>query len=703
MCQPRYFGVEYMINPWMEGNLGRARAQRAMAQWEQLYRELSARAEVDVFDPVPGLPDMAFAANAGLVFEENFIASQFRVAQRRPEIPYFVQWGRRRGLRVFQLEGSAPFEGEGDALFQPGQRLLWAGYGIRSSLESHRSLSELTQAEVVSLRLIDPRFYHLDTCFCPMPEGRGFYYPEAFDLPSLKAIRSRIAPEQRIEIDEDDAMHFACNAVVLGDTLILNYASQRLRSQLEQWGFEVVLCPLDEFLLAGGAAKCLVLRLDHDLPSRPRHAPPPRSAISDRVMELTGHLLDSGVMGQLLDVAGELGVSVQIIEFHPAARREQLSSLRFRLTATSPQRLEKAVSQLAQLGAQPAQEERDARLLPVTQPSTAPAEFYVTTPHPTDVRLQGQWIRAQHQRAGSVLAVDSPLPDTPSLLPTVRCLPLRELQAGQQVVCGVEGVRIHTPSRFPGDLGNAPFGSGYPGTSYVEAAIEQIAWEMHRVRERGGKTLVVAGPALIAAGGCQRLASLLRQGYVHGLLAGNAFGVLDIELALGQSVEATAQPPAQEPVAGVQETSAGALRAINCIRECGGIAQAVSRQMLQGGVLFECVSAAIPYVLVSSIRDEEPLPETCTNVLEAQQRYGQLLEDADIVLVLASRLHGLAIRSLAPSTVHIYCVDINPAMALRIAEHTSSDSLGVVLDVGLFLNLLASRLANNANFMVHRT
>ena len=267
LCPPRFYGVEYVINPWMEGNVGRADQARAAAQWDGLRAALASRTRLELVDPVAGLPDMVFMANAGLVLDDVFVPARLHFPERRPETPHVTEWFRQRGYRVLELRGPGTFEGEGDALFQPGAPLLWAGYGVRSSLQAQRELAGLLGVEIVPLRLVDPRFYHLDTCFCPLPDGRLIYYPDAFDRDSLATIVTRVPAERRFAVDAPDAFGFACNAIVAGDAFLTNCAGEALQEQLARWGLTAVVCPLDQFLLAGGAAKCLSLTLGHPVSS----------------------------------------------------------------------------------------------------------------------------------------------------------------------------------------------------------------------------------------------------------------------------------------------------------------------------------------------------------------------------------------------------------------------------------------------------
>ncbi|MDR6674881.1 arginine deiminase-related protein [Xanthomonas sp. 1678] len=263
MCAPQHFAVDYVINPWMEGNVHAASRERAQAQWDALVAAAEAAgARVERIAPAAGLPDMVFSANAGLVLGDSFVPSRFRHAERRGEEALFADWCRRAGLRIRTLPAHLRFEGAGDALLDRGARRLWMGHGHRSDLAAAHALAELLDIEVIPLRLVDPRFYHLDTCFCPLRDGYLLYYPAAFDNYAQEAIARRVPPARRIAVSEADALAFACNAVDLDQRLLLNHASPALCAALARIGYRVVQTPLDEFLKAGGAAKCLTLRLD---------------------------------------------------------------------------------------------------------------------------------------------------------------------------------------------------------------------------------------------------------------------------------------------------------------------------------------------------------------------------------------------------------------------------------------------------------
>ena len=272
MCPPDFYDVRYVINPWMEGNISRSSRALAVQQWAGLHAALSRFADVLLAPPAPGSPDMVFAANAGLVRDGCVLLSSFLHPERQDEEEHFRAWFAAAGYKVHELPRDTPFEGEGDALFTADGAQLWVGHGWRTSEASLARIGELWSTEVRPLRLVDPRFYHVDTCFCPLSNGDVMYFPAAFDADSLALIEASFPLENRIIVKEADAACFACNAVNVGWTILLNEISAGLRATLESRGFEVVETPLSEFLKAGGAAKCLVLRLSelevtHALPS----------------------------------------------------------------------------------------------------------------------------------------------------------------------------------------------------------------------------------------------------------------------------------------------------------------------------------------------------------------------------------------------------------------------------------------------------
>lgn len=684
MCPPDHYEVDYVINPWMDGNIRKSSRERAVSQWEALFKMIKERAVVDCVAPQVGWPDLVFTANAGLVLGEQVVLSRFMHEERQGEEPYFQEWFEQNGFKVHLLPPEIPFEGAGDALLDRGDGCLWAGYGFRTELESHELIAEWLQVEVLSLRLVDERFYHLDTCFCPLEGGYLLYYPPAFDFYSNQLIERRVPAQKRIVVEESDALEFACNAVNIGLTVIMNRASEGLKRQLEQVGFELLETPLREFLKAGGAAKCLTLRVNEPIVQ----VAPTRTPLERCIVHLHGHLLSSGLMNKALDLIIDRGGSFQVLDFQLGKERQSLSTAKVRILAPSKELLEDITSQLFVLGVtEPPRAEHDAMLVSVTQAGVAPADFYATSAYPTEVRVEGAWHQAAHQRRNSVLVV---APGEAG--PVVVCKLIASLGVGDQVVVGIDGIRAQRslPQReLRGERGFRSIGKGVSNERRMELAVEQVAWELRRIRDQGGKVVVAAGAALIHSGGQGHLSQLVREGYVQALLGGNAFAACDIELSLfGTSMGVDMQRGFS--LLGGHRNS---LRAINEIRRCGGVEDAVKEGLLKSGILYECVQHQIPFCLAGAMGDDVTLPETEMDLLTVQRQHTALLEDADLVLALSTASHAMGMVSATKASVKCLTVDINTAVIDRVSTHKEVGSIGLVTDVGLFLNLLLRQLS----------
>ncbi len=261
MCAPDYYDVNYVINPWMQDNCGRIDTKLARQQWDNLRTLLSAHADIALVPPQPGWPDMVFTANAGIVLGKQVVVSHFLARERQGEEPFFHDWFKKDGFEILPWPEDMSFEGAGDALWDRGQPLLWIGSGFRSAATAPSLLQSVFGRPVAHLQLVDPRFYHLDTCLCPLEGGYLMYFPAAFDDAGLLEIESRIPAEKRIIVPEQDALEFACNTVDINKHVFMNMASVDLQSRLKAAGFTPTVTPLSEFMKAGGAAKCLTLKL----------------------------------------------------------------------------------------------------------------------------------------------------------------------------------------------------------------------------------------------------------------------------------------------------------------------------------------------------------------------------------------------------------------------------------------------------------
>jgi lysine-ketoglutarate reductase/saccharopine dehydrogenase-like protein (TIGR00300 family) len=399
--------------------------------------------------------------------------------------------------------------------------------------------------------------------------------------------------------------------------------------------------------------------------------------LQERV-EAQGHLIDSHIMEQIFDTVVEFHGRFEVEQFRIGRTNSEPSYLRLKIDTGDSESMEKILSQLLGLGCSMV-ESGDAELYTVARDCCAPEDFYSTTNHRTYIRRDGQWLEVQNQRMDALIVVQGD---------QAWCRRLRDVRAGDQVVTGMRGIRVVPESKERDRLAFAFMSNGISSERQVETAVRQTAALIEQVRSAGQKIVVVAGPVVVHTGGAAPLSRLIREGYVDALLSGNALGVHDVEAALlGTSLGIRQSDGRQE-----EHGHRNHMRAINAIYHCGGIRGAVESGRLQIGVLYECVRRNVPFVLAGSLRDDGPLPDTITDMNQAQDAYAEQLKGAGLVLCLGSMLHSIAVGNMLPSWVRIVCVDINPAVATKVSDRGTGQAVGVVTDVGLFLDLLARTL-----------
>ncbi|MDD3237328.1 MAG: arginine deiminase-related protein [Candidatus Gastranaerophilales bacterium] len=260
MCAPKHYGIKYEINPWMNVNV-QADNKLALSQWNNLYSILKddLKADVKLVVPKEDVPDMVFTANAALMHGNKALIAKFKYPQRAPEERYFAEWFFENGYEVHMMPENMAFEGAGDALYLGD--VLFSGYVPRTDIAAHTYISDLFGIEVLSLELVNKNFYHLDTCFCPLTDGYVIYFPGAFDEYGNKVIEANVPEEKRIIVNEEEAAYFTCNAVNIGDTVVTNLTTERFDKLLANKGFKHIQTDLSEYMKAGGAAKCLTLKI----------------------------------------------------------------------------------------------------------------------------------------------------------------------------------------------------------------------------------------------------------------------------------------------------------------------------------------------------------------------------------------------------------------------------------------------------------
>jgi hypothetical protein len=438
---------------------------------------------------------------------------------------------------------------------------------------------------------------------------------------------------------------------------------------------------------------------------------------ASRTVELEGHIIDSGMMQQAFGIVMDMGGNFDVEEFEVGTHKEAESYCRMAVFADSDSELQEILHELHQIGAN-LTDPVDAHLEPAPADRVVPTGFYSTTNHPTQVRYDGEWVDVENIEMDCAIVVEpgstgsqtaaqsddvvedgdreahrasdeSSGDESPRDDPRAYTKVLNAIREGDLVVTDEAGIRVDPPER-PRDS-SGPFGFMQGGVSSErpsESLIRQVAEAMHTTKQEGGKILVVAGPALIHAGAGDELARLVREGYIDMLSAGNGFAVHDIErglygTSLGMDMETLEHP---------RKGHKHHIYTISEVIRAGGIADAVNDGLIREGVMYECVENDVPYVLAGSIRDDGPLPDTITDSVEAQNAIREQAHEADMVLMLSTLLHSVAVGNCLSSTTRVVCVDINPATVTQLLDRGSSQAIGMVTDIGTFVPTLAAEV-----------
>jgi lysine-ketoglutarate reductase/saccharopine dehydrogenase-like protein (TIGR00300 family) len=406
--------------------------------------------------------------------------------------------------------------------------------------------------------------------------------------------------------------------------------------------------------------------------------------VESEVVEVEGHIIDSLILAKILDLILAAGCDYRDLDVDIGRTAKDPSRARIELSAPDAATLERLLAELHVHGANRAAH-GDAQTAPVEVDGVLPAGFYSTTNLATWVSLDGHWWPVDRDEMDCALVVRWPETGGP---PTVSNVPMHRARVGDQVVLGSQGVRVKAPERRRAgphfEFMDSDVSSEKPKALFVA----QVAEHLRQVRAAQARILVVAGPALIHTGAGPALARMVRDGWVDVLFAGNGFATHDMEAnVLGTSLGV--------PVRGGQAPEGGHanhLRVINEVRRHGSIAAAVSAGYVGGGVMYECVRRGVPFVLGGSVRDDGPLPDVHTDVIEAADAMRAALTGVGAALICASTLHAIATGNLLPASVETFCVDINPAVVTKLADRGSHQALGIVTDVGLFVGELADAL-----------
>ena len=398
-------------------------------------------------------------------------------------------------------------------------------------------------------------------------------------------------------------------------------------------------------------------------------------------VELRGHIIDSLILPKVLDEILAHRGDFKIDEIKIGQNRVDQSFARIEVSADTHETLDDLILRLRQHGAEVV-EHKDAQLAAAPADGVFPTDFYVTTNQQTFVRAGGKEIEVAPTMMDSGIAVDR-------AAGRARTVKFYDVQRGMEIVVGHQGIKVAPVQRSTSRTDIFEFmASNVTIERPKNAIICEIARELKRAREAGGKILIVAGSAVVQSGAGEHLEKLIEWGYVDLLFAGNAFALHDIESALFRYSEGIEL----EKIDLTGPSHENQMHAINAIRAAGGIAQAVDKNVLQRGVMFSCVRHKVPFVLAGSIRDEGPLPEVITDAIDAQKTMRERVGPVKIALLMSSMLHSMAVASLLPANVKTLCVDINPSVITQLTDPGNFHAVGLVTDIEPFLRELTGCL-----------
>ena len=400
-----------------------------------------------------------------------------------------------------------------------------------------------------------------------------------------------------------------------------------------------------------------------------------------REVKLSGHIIDSLTLPKTLDLIMDMGGDFEILDVNIGKQKKDVSHAKIRVIGDNESHLGEILDELSEIGAV-ISEIKEIELVPSQKDKTLPDDFYSTTNHPTSVRYDGKWIEVEDIEMDCMIVID---PKSKRAL----CRPIGQIEEGDLVAVGREGIKVEHPERPRGKKGVFEFMSSEASSEKpVRSIVKKIASEIREIKKRNGKIAIVAGPAIVHTGSAPILARMIREGIIDVLFAGNALATHDIENDLYGTSLGICTKSGEAVVRGHRHH----IYAINEINKAGSIKDAVEKGVLKSGIMYECVKNDAPFVLAGSIRDDGPLPDVITDTIQAQDEMRKYAQDVDMVIMIATMLHSIAVGNILPSYVKSICVDINPATVTKLADRGSAQVVGVVTDVGAFLPVLYESL-----------
>ena len=401
----------------------------------------------------------------------------------------------------------------------------------------------------------------------------------------------------------------------------------------------------------------------------------------EQEIEVKGHLIDSMILTKIFDHIMDLKGDFQVLEFSVGKKKKDPSRARLLVRGRDADHIEQILEAAYREGAQPVSVEQ-VRLVAAPKDCVMPDDFYSTTNNPTQVFYKNTWISVQNMMMDKCIVVD-----TKNM--SAECKMIRDLSKGDMVVVGERGVKI-TPQERPREgVDIFQFMSSSSSSERPTQHIaRKVASDIYSTKKEGGKIIVVSGPVLVHSGASEALARLIRMGYIDGLLAGNAIAVHDVENALLGTSLGMHVKDGTLAIRGHRNH----MEAINEVFKAGGLKAMVEKKILKSGVMYECIRHNVPFVLAGSIRDDGPIPDVVTDVVEAQRKYKQVLKGAKMVLMFSTMLHSIAVGNMLPSSAKVVAVDISQPVVTKLIDRGTAQAVGIVTDVGAFLPIVADHL-----------
>ena len=398
-------------------------------------------------------------------------------------------------------------------------------------------------------------------------------------------------------------------------------------------------------------------------------------------IEVKGHLIDSMILTRIFDKIMDLTGDFQVLEFSVGKKKKDSSYARLLIQGNDRDHLHQILESVYREGAQPVSVQ-EVILEPADEDMVMVDNFYSTTNNATQIYYDGTWINVQEMMMDKCIVVDTERK-------AAVCKMIRDLKKGDMMVVGEQGVRIIPQERPREGVDIFQFMSSSSSSERPTQQIaRKVANDLYNIKKDGGKIVVVGGPVLIHSGAGEALAKLIRMGYVNGLLAGNALAVHDIENALMGTSLGMHVIDGTLAIRGHRNH----MQAINEVFKAGSMKAMVEKGILKKGVMYECITNDISYVLAGSVRDDGPIPDVITDVVEAQREYKKVIKGTKMVLMLSTMLHSIAVGNMLPAAVKVIAVDISQPVVTKLLDRGTSQAVGIVTDVGAFLPIVVQHL-----------